>query len=360
MNEATITSMNARPYTRRGSEIRPAVAAALLLAVTAFSHLLGARAEASPSFAPIIRDVQPKIVKIYGAGGFRGLEPYQSGFLISGEGHVLTAWSYVLDTDFITVTLNDGRKFEGKLLGADPRLELAVLKIDAAELPHFKLSQPAGAETGTRVLAFSNLFGVATGDEPASVLHGSVAATTRLEARRGVFETPYRGPVYVLDAMTNNPGAAGGALTDWQGRLLGMLGKELRNASNGAWLNYAIPAAELAPTVDQILTGKFVASSVDEDDRKPERALNAGLIGLTLVPDVLDRTPPYVDRVLPGSSADKAGLRPDDLVLFVNNRLVQSCQSLEADLEHIDQADKVKLTVLRGQELIEVELGVSD
>ncbi len=139
-----------------------------------------------------------------------------------------------------------------------------------------------------------------------------------------------------------------------------MLGKELRNASNGAWLNYAIPAAELAPTVDQILTGKFVASSADEDDRKPERALNAGLIGLMLVPDVLDRTPPYVDRVLPGSSADKAGLRPDDLVLFVNNRLVQSCQSLDADLEHIDQADKVKLTVLRGQELIEVELGVSD
>ena len=56
------------------------------------------------------------------------------------------------------------------------------------------------------MLAFSNLFGVATGDEPASVLHGIVAAKTRLEARRGVFDTPYKGPVYVVDAMTNNPG----------------------------------------------------------------------------------------------------------------------------------------------------------
>jgi hypothetical protein len=55
------------------------------------------------------------MVKIYGAGGLRGLEAYQSGFLISPQGHVLTAWSYVLDTDFITVTLADGRKFQGRL-----------------------------------------------------------------------------------------------------------------------------------------------------------------------------------------------------------------------------------------------------
>ena len=66
------------------------------------------------------------------------------------------------------------------------------------------------AEAGTRVLAFSNLFGVATGDEPASVQHGIVAVKTRLEPAAASFETPYHGPVYVLDAMTNNPGAAGG------------------------------------------------------------------------------------------------------------------------------------------------------
>lgn len=330
--------------------------AALLAALVAWGSGMALRAEASPSFAAVIRNVQPKIAKIYGAGGFRGLEPYQSGFLISAEGHVLTVWSYVLDTDYITVTLNDGRKFEGKLLGADPRLELAVLKIEAEGLPHFDLAGGAEAEMGARVLAFSNLFGVATGDEPASVLHGSVAARTHLEARRGVFETPYRGPVYILDAVTNNPGAAGGALTDMQGRLLGMLGKELRNSSNGSWLNYAIPAAELAPTVGEIRDGKFVASSPDDLDRRPERALSAAVLGLILVPDVLDRTPPYVDRVQPGSPAEKAGLRPDDLVIFINNQLVQSCQAVEADLERIDVADKVKLMLLRGQDLIEVEL----
>ena len=113
------------------------------------------------------------------------------------------------------------------------------------------------AEVGSRVLAFSNLFGVATGDEPASVQHGIVAIKTRLDARRGAFETPYHGPVYVLDAMTNNPGAAGGALINQNGELLAILGKELRSSQNNIWLNYAIPIDEMRESVDAILAGKF-------------------------------------------------------------------------------------------------------
>ncbi len=88
------------------------------------------------------------MVKLYGAGGVRGLEPYQSGFLISEEGHILTAWSYVLDTDYVTTTLDDGRKFEAKLVSFDPRLEVAVLKIDATELPHFDLAHSVPATAG--------------------------------------------------------------------------------------------------------------------------------------------------------------------------------------------------------------------
>jgi len=311
---------------------------------------------AAASFAGVIQEVQPKIVKIYGAGGFRGLEPYQSGFLVSAEGHALTVWSYVLDTDFITVTLDDGRKFEAKLLGADPRLELALLKIDADGLPYFDMASPSTAATGTRVLAFSNLFGVAAGDEPSSVLHGSVAIKSQLEARRGVFETPYRGPAYILDAMTNNPGAAGGALTDRQGRLLGMLGKELRNSLNNTWLNYAVPVEEMSATVAEIRSGKFVERPADSGAVKSEHALRADLLGLVLVPDVLERTPPFVDRVRGGSPAAVAGLRADDLLLFVNGQLVQSVKALSAELARIDRADKVQLTVLRGQELISIEL----
>ena len=68
------------------------------------------------SFSQVIQTVQPKIVKIFGAGGLRGLESYQTGFLVSSAGHVLTVWSYVLDTEVVTVVLDDGRKFQGQVI----------------------------------------------------------------------------------------------------------------------------------------------------------------------------------------------------------------------------------------------------
>ena len=104
----------------------------------ALAILLPRPAEAQNSLAEISAQAQPKIVKIFGAGGLRGLEAYQSGFLISGEGHILTAWSYVLDSDVITVYLHDGRKLTADVVGMDPRSENAVLKIESPGLPHFK------------------------------------------------------------------------------------------------------------------------------------------------------------------------------------------------------------------------------
>jgi serine protease Do len=308
------------------------------------------------SAADVFIDVQPKVVKIYGAGGFRGMEPYQSGIVVSPTGHVLTALSHVLDTDYITVVLSDGRKFEAKLLGADPRLEIAVLKINASDLPCFDLANAAEGRPGENVLAFSNLFNVASGDEPASVQHGVISVIANLEARQGVYETPYRGRVYVLDVKTNNPGAAGGALVTHRGELLGMLGKELKNALNLTYLNYAIPVGELRSSVEAVKAGKLAARQTEDPRKKPSRSLELDMLGLALVPDVLERTPPYVEQVRAGSPAEKAGVRPDDLIVLMNDRLVQSCKFLKADLQYIDYQDPIKLTLLRGQELIEVTL----
>jgi S1-C subfamily serine protease len=311
---------------------------------------------ASAGIFDTIEQVQPKMVKIYGAGGFRGMEAYQSGMLISPDGHILTAYSYVLDTDYITVVLADGRKLDAKLLGADPRLEIAVLKVQGAKLPYFDLDKAIRAAEGTRILAFCNLFGVAVGDEPVSVQKGTVSVVTRLEARRGVFETPYRGPVYVLDVTTNNPGAAGGALVTRGGELAGMLGKELRNSLNNTWLNYAVPIDELRRSVDEIRAGKFVAKREPQVEKKPQRSVDLASRGILLVPDILDRTPPFVDRVEPGSPAAEAGILPDDLIVLVGDRLVQSCKLLRSELEYIDYEDDVTLTLLRGQDLLEITL----
>jgi serine protease Do len=158
---------------------------------------------------------------------------------------------------------------------------------------------------------------------------------------------------------TNNPGAAGGALVNRRGALAAMLGKELRNTLNNTWLNYAIPIEQLRPSVEAIRAGKFVATP-EPAAKKPARPASPAALGIVLVPDVLERTPAFVDQVRPGSPAARAGLLPDDLVLLVGNRLTQSCKSLQQELETIDRGDPIKLTVLRGQELVDVTLPGSE
>ena len=97
------------------------------------------------------------------------------------------------------------------------------------------------AEPGTWVMALSNMYKVAERDEMMSVQRAMITAVGKLSARRGQFEVPFHGDVLYLDTVTNNPGAAGGALIDRKGNLLGMIGKEFRNNQTDTWVNYAMP-----------------------------------------------------------------------------------------------------------------------
>ncbi|MBW3539725.1 MAG: S1C family serine protease [Planctomycetes bacterium] len=312
------------------------------------------------SAAETIQSTLPKVVKIFGSGGIRGLASYSTGFLVSADGHIATIWSHVLDQDDVAVVLNDGRRYEAKVLAAEPQLDLAILKIkeEGLNLPHFNMAEDAGtAAVGDRVLAFSNMFKVATGDEPVSVLHGVVSAKWDLTARRGRFEVPYQGEVYVVDAITNNSGSGGGVLMSRDGKLLGMIGKELRNAESNTWINYAVPVQELAEPIAQIVeTGVYVQrEKPDEENPGRYRPLDFGLV---MVPDVVFRTPAYVDAVLPNSPAAKAGLAPDDLVLFVNEELMQSVRDLRNTLGYLEAGDTLRLIVQREGRLVTVELPV--
>jgi serine protease Do len=328
----------------------------LVLLTVALGALAPVRA-AEPA-EKAIDHVSRRVVKIFGAGGIRGLYAYSTGFLVSPKGHLVTVWSHVLDDQSVTVVLHDGRKFEGKILGAEPQLDLAVLKIDGDDLPYFDLDEATAAAVGTRVLAYSNMFKVATGDEQVSVLHGVIAARTKLSARRGNYETPYNGPVYVVDAITNNPGSGGGVLTTGDGVLLGMIGKELRNTQTNTWINYAIPISELKTVIGEIIAGKFVARSERSEESSNPRRYAPVDFGLVMVPDVLFRTPAFVDRVLVGSPAAFADIRPNDLVLFVNDELIQSCRLFKDELGRLEAGDTLKLVVRRGNTLIPVEIAV--
>jgi len=302
----------------------------------------------------LTRKAQAAAVKIYGAGG-AGLEAYQSGFIVSPDGHIATAWSYVLDVQPVVV-LDDGRRLDGTIVGFEPELELAIVKVEASDLPYLELSNTM-PEIAEPVLAVSNLFGIATGDEPASVMQGMVAAVTSLDARRGTFKTPYSGPVLILDLVANNPGAAGGVVIDTEGRAVGMLGKELRDVSAGVWLNYALPSMKLRPAIADIVAGRTIAEKNRDKEPLPiDKSHSLTLLGLGLIPDVLEMTPPFVDRVIAKSPAATADLRPDDLILLIGNTRIESQKMLVETLRSLDRRDPIVLTVQRESRIVSIKI----
>ncbi len=353
---------NVRKYRFRISQSLTIAAVAAVLVVGGSAK----RAHAS-DLSDLVDEVQPKMVKIFGSGGLRRLENYQSGFLVTAEGHILTAWSYVLERQ-VTVHMFDGLRYQATLVNIDPVSEIAILKIDAGgNLPHFDLTEQPDAAAGTSIWAFSNLYNVATGDEPVSVQQGVISAVTNLNARRGIFNTPYQGRVYVLDAVTNNPGAAGGALVDRDGNLLGMLGKEMKNEGSSSWLNYALPVAAIYETAMSIIDDpNYTPVPVDHlatgrGGPKAEFPMTLERLGIVVVPEVIAAaTPPFVDDIRFNSPAQTAGLLRDDLIMFLNGNVIHSCEMLREQLEYIDRDDTVSITVIRDtggrQEIIDLTI----
>ncbi|MFN7889214.1 MAG: S1C family serine protease [Pirellula sp.] len=302
----------------------------------------------------LVDRVQEKVVKLFGAGGAKGLESYQSGVLVGSDGYILTSWSTVLDVTSVRVVAYDGRRLNATVVGVDPPNEMALLKVDDAGLSGFELDTSIATRPGQRVFGVSNLFGIATGNEYCSVQKGVVMAIAPLTQRRGKTKSLYQGKVYVLDVMTNNPGAAGGALIDIQGRLIGILGKEIRDEQAGIWLNYALPLDVVQASMDRILKGNTSADleSIKTVD-KPHRLAD---LGLTLIPDVLAKTPAFVDQVRKGSIADRSGIQTNDLILLANEQRIDSRKSFERVLSTLNRADSFELLVQRGQELIRIQV----
>src|SRR5262245_55255900 len=224
-------------------------------AVAAIALLLAGSAIAQEQFSAKSEQVNKKLVKIFGQGGggkIKGLYDYCTGIVVSPDGHVLTVASYLLDKpELLSIHLHDGRRIENfsatniKIIGIEPVLDVALLKLEnVKDLPYYDISAAAkkpAAQPGDWVLAFSNQFQIATRDEPMTVQRGVVAAHSKLQGRRGIHEAPYTGDAYFVDAITNNPGAGGGALTNRNGELLGIIGKEVRNTLTDTWINYAVP-----------------------------------------------------------------------------------------------------------------------
>ncbi len=316
-------------------------------------------------------DVNKKLVKIFGTGGFKGLPSYGTGIMVSPQGHVLTVNNHILTTTMVRVHLYDSRILNAKVIFREPELDLAMLKIegDIDFMPHYDIEeakkQPL-AENGDWIFASSNSFQIATRDEPMSIMHGVVAAYSELRGRRGVFEAPFSGEVYFVDCIANNPGAAGGALTNRKGQLLGIVGRELKNTLTDTWINYAVPVqakiefkredklvkVDIAEFVSESIAGKYRQSE------KVARQDRGGYTGVVLVANPVMATPPYVEEVEPGSPAYNAGLRPDDLILYVDGELVSTIKLYREIMSQIPPGSEIKMEIQRGNKLESIKLKV--
>ncbi len=329
----------------------------------------------------ITEKVNQKLVKLYGAGGFQGLVSYGTGILISSQGHILTAATQMLDTRELRVHLYDGRRLQAKVLVIEPEFDAAILEIsrDKKEkrdlnLPYFdlaaELKKPA-PEIGEMVLAFTNAFKIADRDEPLSVQQGRISAHTKLTARRGITQIPFNGEVYFVDTILNNPGAAGGALTSSRGQLIGMIGKEYRNVVSDTWSNYAIPInckveiernkqKKMLTLVDfcqEAVAGKWVSSSKNKTQAKKGPG---GYHGIVFVPDVVEQTPPYIDRIEANSPAAKAGLKVDDLIVYVEGEPVYSIKSFNEMMSRTRPGTELRLEIRRGEKLTGLTIVLGD
>jgi serine protease Do len=331
-----------------------------------------APARAEESFAKVSEKVNPKLVKLFGAGGVRGLASYGSGILVSADGYILTVNSHILDTQDLRVHLYDGTRYHAKVIAIEPELDVALVKIgddkvkieDQPYFDVFEAAKRAPVEPGTGVLAFSNEFQIATRDEPMSIQRGVISSYSKLYGRIGIFEATYKGDVYVVDAITNNPGAAGGALTTRKGELLGLIGKELRNELTNTWINYALPinARITVPQED----GKSATVSILDLVEKKEKykPLNPGkknegpgvYTGILLVADPVERTPPYVEDVVAASPADKAKLRPDDLIVYIDGVPVGDIHTLKEVLGRYHPNQTIRMEIQRDRKLQTVTL----
>jgi len=346
------------------------------------SLLFSTSCRAGDPFSDVSEQVNQKMVKLFGSGGFRGLANYCTGILISPDGDILTLASQTIDTSEIIVHLYDGRRMKATLVVAEPELDLALLKIKVEgkkldeptglDLPFFDVLEAAKRPrpgAGTWVLSFANQFEIAMRDEPVSVQRGLIAANTKLFGKRGIFDFQYSGDVYVVDAITNNPGSGGGALTDRKGNLLGIVGRELKNAMSETWINYAVPVNSKVDIRDgdkvrTISIPEFVTKAMKLQYKPVQRQTQVtgpgGYHGIDFVPNVVERTPPYVEGVAVGSPAAKAGIQINDLVSFVDGEPIYSIKSFQEYMRKTRPGMTVRFEVRRGETLQTIEIKLDD
>ena len=256
-----------------------------------------------------------------------------SGVIVNGEGYILTN-NHVIDgaTD-VRVYLNDKREFPAKIIGADPRTDLAVLKIDAHSLPAITLGDSSRLQVGDVVFAIGNPFDVG---ETATMGIVSAMGRGNLAIERGGIED------FIQTDAAINPGNSGGALLDVHGNLVGINTAILTNGGGGnQGVGFAIPVDLAHSVMDQIVTHGHVVRGylgITIGDLSPELAAQFGLKqgGGALIEDVAS-----------GGPAEKAGLKRGDVVQQIDGRAVDAVNALQVKVASLAPGSQVNLKIFR-------------
>ena len=308
-----------------------------------------ARTAALPDFAAIVQQYGPAVVNITTSGTRKAAVqqvplPFQfgvpqpevpvqgqgSGFILSADGIVLTNAHVVHNADEVTVKLTDRREFSAKVLGSDSATDIAVLRIDARDLPAVKLGDPKRARVGDWVVAIGSPFGFEN-----SVTAGIISAKSR----------SLPGDIYVPFIQTDvavNPGNSGGPLFNLAGEVVGINSQIYSRSGGYQGLSFAIPIDMALRVKDQIVaTGHATHARLGVNVQTMNQAL-AESFGLERPQGAL------VAAVAPDSPAQHAGLQPGDVVVKFNGRPVGDSGELAAMVGESTPGAKVRFEVLRG------------
>jgi len=256
-----------------------------------------------------------------------------SGVIVSPQGYILTNNHVVESADEILVMLNDGRQTKAKVIGTDPETDLAVLKVNLDKLPVMVMNNSEQVQVGDIVLAIGNPFGVGQ-----TVTSGIISALGRNQLGINTFEN------FIQTDAAINPGNSGGALVDVQGNLLGINTAIYSKSGGSMGIGFAIPVSIAKQVLEGIVKDGLVTRGwigVEPTELTPELAqtFNVNRQEGVIITGVLQTGPAF-----------KAGVRPGDMLLAVNDHKVQNVAELLAQVSLLKPGVDAQLKILRKEQ----------
>ncbi len=256
-----------------------------------------------------------------------------SGVIVSADGYVVTNNHVIDGADVVTVALNDGREFSAKVVGRDPQTDLAVVKIDAKDLPSVIFADSSKSEVGDRVLAIGNPFGIGE-----TVTSGIVSAKGR---NIGILAEVEGYEDFIQTDAAINPGNSGGALVDVNGRLLGINTAILSRSGGFQGVGLAVPANLVSQVADSLVTtGKVTRGYLGVNTQTITPALADSF-------NLKNNKGALVSDVVAKSPAEKAGLKEGDVITALNGSPVSDANNLKNQVSSLPPGTTLDLKVLR-------------